>query len=194
MSNTNASLAGAGLLSIVGGESTGKSTLATALAEELPGLLVPETLRGWMDRHGRVPRADEQRAVMTAHAEAEARALRELGADAENVGAVLSKGPPWVISDSGPLMTAVYSILYFDDRSLVAQAVAIARRSELVVWCAADIPWVAEADVRDGPHMRSAAQDIIADLLDESGLPYLRVEGAPHDRVLQVKQRLGEAT
>lgn len=188
-----------GLVSIVGGESTGKSTLALALAEELPALLVPETLREWVETHGRVPRPDEQRAVMLAHAEAEAQLLAQAQAHAEesagvfesrSVGPPGSAGPAWVISDSGPLMTAVYSILYYGDQSLVADAVALAGRSELVVWCADDIPWVADADQRDGPHVRSAAQDVLGDLLATAELPYLRVTGPLSDRVAQVRRQL----
>lgn len=180
----------AGLISIVGGESTGKSTLAKALAEELPGVLVPETLREWVAVNGRVPRADEQYAVMLAHAEAEARALRERDTAQSVALGAETAGPMWVISDSGPLMTAAYSILYYDDHSLVAPAVAMARRSELVVWCAADIPWVADTDQRDGPHVRSAAQSIIEELLNDADLPYLLVCGTLSNRVAQVRENL----
>ena len=178
-------------MSIVGGESTGKSTLALSLAEELPALVVPETLRGWVETRGRVPRADEQREVMLAHAEAEVRLLTEAARSARSNSA----GPAWVVSDSGPLMTAVYSILYYGDHSLVADAVALAGRSELVVWCADDIPWVADTDQRDGPHMRSAAQDVLGALLATAGLSYLRVTGPLPERVAQVRRQLdGQAS
>jgi nicotinamide riboside kinase len=137
---------------------------------------------------------------MVAHAEAEARALVEasvLAAD-RRLGTgppgASSTGPVWVISDSGPLMTAVYSIVYYDDYSLVAPAVAIAGISDLVVWCAEDIPWEADAEQRDGPHMRAAAQQIIGGMLDDADLPFLRVYGPVPDRVAQVREYLAGAS
>ena len=180
---------GAGLLSIVGGESTGKSTLAAALAEQLPGLLVPETLRDWVERNGRVPRVDEQRAMMLAHAEAEIRALGASAAGETTPGGGPGV-PPWVISDSGPLMTAVYSILYFDDDSLVPEAIELSRQARLVVWCAADIPWTADEGQRDGPATRDQAQNILGEVLASSGLPWLQVVGSTPQRLVQVMDRL----
>lgn len=172
-------------MSIVGGESTGKSTLAIALAEELPGLLVPETLREWVAVRDRVPRADEQHEVMRAHAEAEARALEARALEAPATGDL-----GWVVSDSGALMTAVYSILYYNDHSLLPEALELSRQARLMVWCGADIPWAADEGQRDGPDMRVQAQEIIGDVLAASSLPWLQVEGSTPQRVAQVMDRL----
>ena len=54
------------VIAVLGAESTGKTTLARSLADELArrtGLRaawVPETLREWCDRTGRTPAAHEQ--------------------------------------------------------------------------------------------------------------------------------------
>ena len=55
-------------IALLGAESTGKSHLATALAERLRSqglstVVVPEVLRGWCEREGRTPRAHEQAAI-----------------------------------------------------------------------------------------------------------------------------------
>ena len=173
------------MIAVVGGESTGKSTLAAALANDLPGLLVPETLRAWVALRGRVPRPDEQREVMLAHAAAENRALRE-------VATTSSATPPlrWVISDGGTLMTAVYSIQYYEDDSLLPEAIEMSKQTRLVVWCAADIPWTADDGQRDGPDMRKRAQAIVGEVLASSGLSWLLVEGANPRRLTQVMSRL----
>ena len=43
----------------MGAESTGKSTLAAALGVSLPAVVVPESLRRFVDEHGRVPTRTE---------------------------------------------------------------------------------------------------------------------------------------
>jgi nicotinamide riboside kinase len=173
-------VASPGLIAIVGGESTGKSTLAAALAAELPAIVVPEALRTWVTEHARVPTAAEQQDVVELHTRLERAALAEAA----------GRGVPWVASDAGPLMTAVYSILYYDDDSLVTEAVRLSGGTRLVVWCDDDIPWVPDADQRDGVHMRAAAQRIIGQLLIDSGLAWLKVTGDLPTRVAAVRAQL----
>lgn len=163
----------AGLISVVGGESTGKSTLAAGLGARLPGTVVSEGLRNWVDRHGRVPRATEQAAVMDAHRRAERSAL--LRAD--------QTGQPWVISDSGPLMTAVYSVQYYEDDSLLPLALEWTAQSDRVVWCQDDFPWQPDPQ-RDGPLARTGSQRILAAIFaDHPGLPVLAVHGPLKARI-----------
>lgn len=170
------------LISVVGGESTGKSTLATALGNRLPATVVPEFLRSWVDRHGRVPLAAEQVTVMSAHRESEVSALR-----------ASRTSPSWVVSDSGPLMTAVYSIQYYDDTSLLPTALKWTAQSHRVVWCQDDFPWQPEPQ-RDGLHARSRSQQILATIFaDNPGLPMLAVRGSLEDRVETVLEHVGSA-
>ncbi|MCW1957949.1 MAG: ATP-binding protein [Mycobacterium sp.] len=161
------------MISVVGGECTGKSTLAAALGVRLPAVVVSELLRDWVDQQGRVPLAAEQAAVMAAHRGSEIEALRK--ADRTGLG--------WAVSDSGPLMTAVYSIQYYDDDSLLAQALEWTARSEKVVWCQDDFPWQADPQ-RDGSQARSTSQQILASIFAEHPeLPMLEVRGSFEDRV-----------
>jgi len=151
-----------GLISVVGGESTGKSVLAGALGAELPAVVVPEFLRSWVDRHGgRVPLPLEQVAVMAAHRDSEVAALLRAA----------RTGRSWVVSDSGPLMTAVYSIQYYGDHSLLPQAVEWTMGSDRVLWCQDDFPWQPDPQ-RDGAHARAKSQEILAGVFaDHPGLP-----------------------
>ena len=184
------------LIAVVGGESTGKSTLVSDLASALPGLAVPETLREWVAEHGRVPDAAEQWQVLTAQAGRE-QAARHRAAEL---------GLAWVISDGSLLMTAVYSMLYYDDPDLVAPALAAADNA-LVVWCDADIPWVADSGQRDGVLWRDRAQRIIGELLSGGAPPssdanaqnaqsdhlrWIRVQGSRAHRVAAVQAALAE--
>lgn len=161
------------LISVVGGECTGKSSLAAALGVRLPAVVVSEFLRDWVDQQGRVPLPAEQAAVMTAHRASELSAFRQ--AD--------RTGLDWVVSDSGPLMTAVYSIQYYDDDSLLPRALEWTARSDRVVWCQDDFPWQPDAQ-RDGSHARSTSQQILAAIFAEHpGLPMLAVDGPFDERV-----------
>jgi nicotinamide riboside kinase len=170
-----------GLLSVVGGESTGKSSLVADLGIRLPAVVVSEFLRDWVDREGRVPMPDEQAAVMAAHRELELAAL----ADADQAG--LS----WVASDSGPLMTAVYSVHYYRDASLLPRALEWTRRSNLVVWCQDDFPWQPDPQ-RDGSHARTATQAILAEVFAEHPeLPVLAVAGTHDARLRAVLDAVG---
>ena len=163
-----------GLISVVGGESTGKSTLAAALGTRLPAVVVGEHLRDWVSAHGgRVPRPDEQADVMAAHRESERSALAHAHRE----------GREWVVSDSGPLMTAVYSIQYYDDFTLLDRAVEWTARSDWVVWCQDDFPWQPDPQ-RDGAHARATSQEILAGIFAaHPHLPVLAAGGAFGDRV-----------
>jgi nicotinamide riboside kinase len=161
------------LISVVGGECTGKSTLATALGVRLPAVVVSEFLRDWVDEQGRVPLPAEQAAVMAAHRESEISALRH--ADRTGLG--------WAVSDSGPLMTAVYSIQYYDDDSLLARAVEWTADSARVLWCQDDFPWQPDPQ-RDGSQARATSQQILAEIFAEHpDLPVLTVDGPFDARV-----------
>ena len=176
----------AGLIGVVGGESTGKSTLAAALGMRLPAIVVPEYLRTWVERHrGQVPQPGEQAEIMAAHRAAEVSGMR----DAERSGLA------WVVSDSGPLMTAVYSIQYYDDPSLLPLAIEWAARNDLILWCQDDFPWQPDPQ-RDGSHARATSQQLLAEIFAaHPELPMLEVRGGFDERVETVLEtvRLGRA-
>jgi nicotinamide riboside kinase len=159
---------GARLLAIVGAESTGKSTLAEALARRLAEdtgwrcTWVPEVLREWCDREGRTPRADEQAAIAT-----------EQGLRIDAAAA----GHDIVVCDTTPLMTAVYHHQVFGLDELDAQALAWQRRCDLTLMTALDLPWVADGHMRDGEHVREPVDTRLRRMLIEAGLPFVVVGG-----------------
>ena len=178
-------------IAIVGAESTGKTALAQALAGRLAELTgrrctwVGEWLRHWCEREGRTPRPDEQAAIAEhQHRLIDAAALQH----------------DVVICDTTALMTAVYSDMLFDDRSLVAYAVAQQRRCNLTLLTALDIAWVADGLQRDGPQVRGPVDDRVRALLIGHGLPWALVSGqgearleAAVDAVAPLLRRAGAA-
>ena len=135
------------LISIVGGECTGKTSLAEDLASRTAGFIVVEALREFVVAHARTPYREEQSAIAHAQRAAELLALTRYAT---------------VIADPAPLMTAVYSQVYFADDSLVAEGTEWLLTARLVVWCRPDIPWVADPGQRDGPSARAEVDRALA--------------------------------
>ncbi len=161
-------------IAIVGSESTGKTTLAAALAPRLAqatGLRVawvPELLRDWCNHVGRTPLAHEQGAILRAQHE-----RIEAAAAAHDL----------VVCDTTALMTAVYSRYVFNDRTLEARAVALHRRMAITLLTALDLPWVADGLQRDGPQAQTAVDTLLRELLTQHGLPFSLVAGIGEARV-----------
>jgi nicotinamide riboside kinase len=163
------------VIALLGAESTGKTTLAAALAQRLgeeTGLRctwVPEWLRLWCEREGRTPHADEQAAIAREqHARiASAAASHEL-----------------VVCDTTALATAVYSRLLFGDASLEPMAHALHRADvSLTLLTALDLPWVADGLQRDGPQVREPVDAALRALLQAQRLPWVLVSGRGEARL-----------
>ncbi|MDO9075272.1 MAG: ATP-binding protein [Rubrivivax sp.] len=161
-------------MAIVGAESTGKTTLAAALAARLAQerntrvAWVPELLREWCAHAGRTPLAHEQASIMRAQHE------RVLAA---------SETHDIVVCDTTALMTAVYSRLVFGDRSLDVRAVALHRGVAITLLTALDLPWVADGHQRDGPQVRGPVDQALRDMMDVHGIAYAVVGGSGQARL-----------
>jgi len=162
------------LIAVLGAESTGKTTLAQALAARVAGetglaaTWVSEWLRDWCDREGRTPRPGEQADIARVQHE-----RIDAAAAAHEV----------VVVDTTALTTAVYSRLLFGDRSLEAHAVALQRRFALTLLTALDLPWVADGHQRDGAHVRAPVDAALRELLQAHRLPWALVSGEGERRL-----------
>lgn len=150
------------LVALLGAECTGKSTLAPALARQLGAGLVTEYLREWCTSHGRTPQQHEQ-----AHIAAEQAARIEAAAREHEL----------VICDTTPLITALCSQHYFNDDSLLADALAFQRRCDLTLLCAPDLPWQADGFLRDGPEVRARFDARLRAALVADSLPWIDIHG-----------------
>ena len=165
-------------IGLLGGESTGKTTLAKALADQLPGIVAEEYLREFVRDYGRVPALADQEGIYLIQQMRVNRAM----------SAAVHEQVAWVIADPVPLMTAVYSVAYFDDDSLLAGGIADASTYDVLLWCAPDIEWSPDGDQRDGPEHRDRADRIISDIvapaLVKAGAPELhRISGSADERL-----------
>ena len=159
-------------IGLLGGESTGKTSLAFALSQALPACLVPEALRDFVTERGRTPRQEEQLAILT---------RQVLAMDLIEASCSAS----WLVCDPAPLMTAVYSEIYFDDFTLYPQAIAHTQRFDLLLWCDTDLPWQREDGMRDGEAMRDLADGAIARLVaaELADMPIAKVSGGDGQRL-----------
>lgn len=153
-------------IAILGAESTGKSQLARALeqhfmAQGLSTYRIDEYLREWCDQQQRTPTQDEQILMLQAHIDR----LAQAPADAI------------VISDTTPIMTAVYSQLLFQDHSLNDLALSHQQLFDVTFLTGLDVPWVADGLQRDGPHVRAPVDAAIRALLAQGSVPFHVVYG-----------------
>lgn len=99
-----------------------------------------------------------------------------------------------VVCDPAALMTAIYSMAYFNDRSLLEPATLHAKTYGTLIWCGTDIPWEPDGDQRDGPEYRAQVDALIGEVVRESlepaGIIVHRIDGPVSDRLLAVLQLL----
>lgn len=159
-------------VAVIGAECTGKSTLCAVLAARLPGLALPEALRTFGERYGRTPQANEQAALVDEQIALEALGLQRAAAAAVD----------WLISDSSPLATALYSLDLFDDDRLLAAALEHQRGYALTLLAAADLPWEADGFQRDGPRARERFDALLRATLERHAIVHVVVEGGSERR------------
>ena len=156
------------IVALLGAECTGKSTLAESLTAHFSAGLVPEYLREWCDAHGRTPQQHEQ-----AHIAAEQAARIEAAAAKHSL----------VVCDTTPLITALCSQHYFNDDTLLAEAVAFQHRCELTLLCAPDLPWQPDGIQRDGPEVRARFDARLRAALQAHGLAWVDIQGPAEARL-----------
>lgn len=175
------------VIGLLGGESTGKSTLATDLAQTTGGLVAEEYLRDFVRDFKRLPTLADQEGIFLTQQATVNTVLR----------AAAHAGAPLVIADPAPLMTAVYSLVYFDDGSLLNAGVGDAHTYDLIVCCEPTPTWTPDGPQRDGPKRQVQAHQVLTDTI----LPRLSAEainlvvatGTQAERLAQISDTLGLA-
>jgi nicotinamide riboside kinase len=157
-------------VAILGAESTGKTTLARALVDQLQtegksAVMVAEYLLQWCDVHGRTPEAHEQ-----AH-------IALLQTHGLHVAQSSAPEDSLIIADTSPLLTAVYSDVYFNDSSLYPQAVEQQRSYALTLLTGLDLASVADGIQRDSEALRRTVDLRLREVLENNAIAYATVYG-----------------
>lgn len=167
-------------IAILGTASSGKSTLAAALAQRHGTLWVPEYLREFVDTHGRVPVAGDQYPIARTQVER------------EDAAAVRARA--WLFCDTTPLMTAVYSRHYFGGIDAQLEQLVDRHRYHRTLVMAPDIPWVADGLHRECEQVSRIVQELLLEELDRRAIPYAMVQGSLEQRLAQVDAQLGDVS
>ncbi|USX28785.1 ATP-binding protein [Oxalobacteraceae bacterium OTU3CINTB1] len=165
-------------VAILGPASSGKTTLAAALAERHGTVWVPEYLREFVDVQGRVPVAADQFYIASTQRERE--------------NASAQQAYKYLFCDTAPLMTAIYSRHYFGgiDDQLARLADEHQRDYALTVVTAPDIPWVADGLQRECEEVSVIINRMLMEELAARRIPYVLVAGDPQQRLAQVERLL----
>lgn len=162
---------------LLGGESSGKTTLAHALTSELKLTWVAEYGRErWLEIGGTFS-VDE-----LLHVGREQVAREE---------AALAQAHGWLVCDTTALTTLVYSLL--DHGRAAPELHALARRRyDVALVCAPDFEFVQDGARRDDA-WRRAQHAMTLQLLREYGQPYHELAGEPATRLRQALAILAQA-
>jgi NadR type nicotinamide-nucleotide adenylyltransferase len=166
-------------IAILGAESTGKSTLAPALAARYGTLWVPEYLREFVEIHERVPFEDDQPGI--ARTQRAREELRAASPDARR----------FLFCDTTPLMTAVYSRIYWGRVPPDLLAMEAAHDYALTLVAGLDLPWVPDGLQRESEEVRRRVHECLLAVLRERALPVTLLEGDLPRRMRQVEDLLG---
>lgn len=166
-------------VAILGAESSGKSTLAAALASHYHTLWVPEYLREFVDTEGRVPEEHDQFPIARTQMERE--------------DAAALTANEFLFCDTTPMMTALYSRWYWG--RVDAQLSLLERRHDyaFTLVTAPDSPWEADGLQRESEEVRQTIHEQVVQMLDERQIPYLMVTGGLLQRILQATRLLDAA-
>ena len=153
------SASGAFVVALLGAESTGKTTLAAAIATALKArgervAVVGEYLREFCDLHGRTPERAEQAAIA-------AEQTRRIAAATAAGGTI--------VADTTALMVAVYSDFVFGDSTLYTRAESDQRGVGLSLITTLDLPWEADGLQRTGAHVREPVDALLRASLARAG-------------------------
>ena len=154
---------------LTGPESTGKTTLARALALELAAPCVPEASRLLAEAMAPAP-------LSAATVEPIARLAMRLADEA------LAHAPTYTVFDTDLVSTIVYARHYYGRCPEWIVSEARTRSAERYLLCLPDLPWVADG-IRDRPTAREALLASFREVLSEIGADAVEITGVGDARL-----------
>jgi len=150
---------------ITGPESTGKTTLAEALAQRLNALLIPEFARSYVEKLNR-PYAYSDVEKIAQHQVDEERRFSDTGASGI------------LLMDTWLIVTKVwFEVVYGVAPEWIEKWIAT-DDIDLFLVCAPDIPWIADPIRENGGEMRSKLFDRYIKEIESHGFAYEIVRGS----------------
>ena len=151
----------------IGAESTGKSTLATQVAERLGLPLTREFARLYVERVARPLDATDVEPIARGQLAEEDRF-----GDAETV-----------LHDTNLLSTLIYARHYYSSAPEWLEQSLTRRRYALYLFCQPDIPWVADHGQRESEAARAVLHRAFEAQLEQRGATVVRIQGDAQARL-----------
>jgi NadR type nicotinamide-nucleotide adenylyltransferase len=164
-------------IAILGAESSGKSTLSEALARHYGTIWVPEYLREFFDTHARVPHEEDQFGIACTQ-----RAREDAAAE---------QADRFLFCDTTPLMTALYSRVYWGRVDARLAALDARHDYALTLVTAPDTPWEPDGLQRESEEVRQRVHQMLVETLAARGIAYVLLKGDLPHRMRQVEALLG---
>lgn len=156
---------------LTGAESTGKSTLAKAIAAHYDAPLSHEYVRHYVDKLDRELDLQDLLPIARGQIAAENDAVQQ----AERIA----------FHDTNILSSIIYAQHYFEQSIPEADQALKTGDYTLYLLCEADIPWVADAGQRESPQTREHLQQKFETELSLRKLPHLKISGSLEARLRQ---------
>lgn len=145
-----------------GPESTGKSTLAARLAARFDTAWVPEWARAHLDPKGGKCAPEDIPLIAAGQAASE--------------DALARRSNRLLVCDTDPLLTTIWSEVYFGSCPAEVRRLADERACDLYLLCGVDAPWVDDGQ-RDLAHRREEFFDRCRQVLESRGRPHVHLTG-----------------
>jgi len=167
---------------LVGAESTGKTTLAQALAKHFGTVWVPEYGRMYAEGKVFLPTYSEwETHEFTDIAEGQIRLTRQLRPRANR----------YLFQDTDALATSVWHRRYMRSPSLEVEKLAATSMADLYLVSSPDVPFVQDG-TRDGEHMREWMHKEFIDVLTQVGASFFVISGPYSGRMKQAVVHIKE--
>lgn len=154
---------------LTGAESTGKTTLARALARHYETVWAPEYLRSFVEQKGALPEPADSRLVADGHLAQEQ--------------ALLSRAQHVLFLDTDLISTYLYHGHYFGEHPSWLLYLSLQHAGDLYLLADIDIPWIPDEGQRDGSATRAALHARFRSELATRNLSHLLLSGT-HGRRL----------
>ena len=154
-------------VAITGVESTGKSTLANFIANQLGGVVVPEFAREYLNQYGPGYTAGDLDKI------AEGQAIRQQDA--------ASLVEPLVVYDTDLTVLKIWSEVRYGAVSDVISKLLKAQQVDLFLLPYFDIPWVFDP-LRENEHNRRELFEMYLNELEDQAAPFAIIRGSAFDR------------
>lgn len=168
-------------IAMYGPESTGKTTLASQLANEFNTIWIPEFARNYLQ--------EKWNATQEICSQEDLIPIAIGQTQLENEG--LNKANKILFCDTNLLVTKVFSDIYYGSSDAVLEKAAKKHKYDLFFLTDVDVPWEAD-DLRDRPDNRESTLSIFEQALIDFKKPYIKLSGNKEERLENAKKIIND--